>query len=314
MNGDWWARPLAYAYLDPDAILGAPDFRVVEAFLEKTRRTQIGWHYVVDLTWLYSIAKHWPRTHRVLDAGGGNGVAQFLLLEMGFDVTNIDLFLQPPKRALVERYGASFEVFPSYRQTAYVDHLHDNFGAQSAGQRLKRTFTEGRLWRLFDCARYRHRLHAWQQSAGIGDRHPGRLRWVKGNLCHFPEIPGQSFDAVISVSALEHIPLADLSKAVEEIRRALKPAAKFAITTSGTDRDATWFHEPAKGLCFSDSDLQQIFSAALEPGLDAKHVLDLYRKNTYLKEHLADFYRQSGQNGMPWGKWDPSYIPVGLWR
>jgi SAM-dependent methyltransferase len=31
-----------------------------------------------------------------------------------------------------------------------------------------------------------------------------------------------------------------------------------------------------------------------------------------LKEHLASFYFLSGNNGMPWGKWDPQYFPVGV--
>ena len=31
-----------------------------------------------------------------------------------------------------------------------------------------------------------------------------------------------------------------------------------------------------------------------------------------LRGKLADFYYQSGKNGMPWGKWDPQYQPVGV--
>ena len=27
---------------------------------------------------------------------------------------------------------------------------------------------------------------------------------------------------------------------------------------------------------------------------------------------LAAFYARSGDNGMPWGKWDPQYQPVGV--
>ena len=27
---------------------------------------------------------------------------------------------------------------------------------------------------------------------------------------------------------------------------------------------------------------------------------------------LADFYFRSGDNGMPWGNWDPQYMPVGV--
>ena len=31
-----------------------------------------------------------------------------------------------------------------------------------------------------------------------------------------------------------------------------------------------------------------------------------------LRDNLASFYFRSGDNGMPWGKWDPQYQPVGV--
>ena len=31
-----------------------------------------------------------------------------------------------------------------------------------------------------------------------------------------------------------------------------------------------------------------------------------------LRDNLAGFYKQSDQNGMPWGIWDPQYQPVGV--
>ena len=31
-----------------------------------------------------------------------------------------------------------------------------------------------------------------------------------------------------------------------------------------------------------------------------------------LRMGLADFYYQSAENGMPWGWWDPQYLPVGV--
>lgn len=37
-----------------------------------------------------------------------------------------------------------------------------------------------------------------------------------------------------------------------------------------------------------------------------------YRTASYLPDHLAGFYEKSGNNGMPWGKWDSRYVPVGI--
>jgi hypothetical protein len=31
-----------------------------------------------------------------------------------------------------------------------------------------------------------------------------------------------------------------------------------------------------------------------------------------LRDNLASFYGRSGENGMPWGVWDPRYQPVGV--
>jgi hypothetical protein len=34
--------------------------------------------------------------------------------------------------------------------------------------------------------------------------------------------------------------------------------------------------------------------------------------NAELKNNLASFYFKSGENGMPWGEWNPEYQPVGV--
>lgn len=38
----------------------------------------------------------------------------------------------------------------------------------------------------------------------------------------------------------------------------------------------------------------------------------LKEQNNELHKKLAPFYFKSGDNGMPWGKWDPQYQPVGV--
>jgi hypothetical protein len=41
-------------------------------------------------------------------------------------------------------------------------------------------------------------------------------------------------------------------------------------------------------------------------------ILDRYRQCSYFKDNLSEFYKKSGNYGMPWGKWEPKYVPVGL--
>lgn len=289
-----------FEYLDPDVLMASPEFRDVERFLRATRRREIGWHYVVDLTWIYRQARGWPQRARVLDAGGGAGPAQFLLAEMGFDVVNVDLVHTLPRAPWRRRYGVSLERLPSHATTAYVDHLRATYGRAGTAR-----------WRLLGDLRARWRVGRWRAAAGLRPT-PGTLRLVEGNLCAMPELADHSFDAVVSLSALEHVPAGDLPRAMAEIRRVLKPGAAWAVTTSATQRPQSWFHEPSRGWCFSAADLARHFDATgAQSGV--AQVLEHYRECTYLREHLADFYRRSGENGMPWGKWDPQYVPVGIY-
>ena len=102
---------MRYVFLDPDKISKTPDFEFVTTVLMDTGRTQIGWHYFVDLAWIYSRAKNWPTSYRILDAGGGRGPAQFLLAELGFNVTNLDLVLSEPALRLQKRYRMKLQLY-----------------------------------------------------------------------------------------------------------------------------------------------------------------------------------------------------------
>ena len=95
---------LTFEFIDPEQQIRSDDFLFVERFLRDTGLTEIGWHYITDITWIYSKVKQWPRTYRVLDAGGGNGPLQFLLAELGFHVANIDMVLPEPDPVEVLRY------------------------------------------------------------------------------------------------------------------------------------------------------------------------------------------------------------------
>lgn len=303
---------MRFEFIDPEQILRTNAFRFVERFLTQTRRWELGWHYVTDLAWIVSKAMSWPRGAKILDAGGGSGPTQFLLVEMGFNVTNIDLSLPLASRAYRARYGLTRRQLDSYLPTEYVDHLREISGIGT----LKQLLRDSQAAELVRERIYVRRHNAWRSAQPeLVGRQLGKLSWVVGNLCSCPEIPSGSYDAVISLSALEHIPLAQLPIALGEVRRMLKPTAGWAVTTSGTDQNSSWFHEPSKGWCFSNGDLEAIFGAGSPVGdqATAAEVLMRYRECGYLQSRLAHFYKQSGNNGMPWGKWDPKYVPVGIY-
>ena len=46
--------------------------------------------------------------------------------------------------------------------------------------------------------------------------------------------------------------------------------------------------------------------------IDFDIIFNDIKNSNELQLRLSDFYYKSGDNGMPWGKWDPKYIPVGV--
>ena len=307
---------LTYEFIDPDRQISSEDFKFVESFLEATGRTQLGWHYITDITWIYSHVKEWPRNYKILDAGGGLGPVQFLLAEMGFSVVNIDLALVKPPQVYMDRYKITHEVLLSFSPTSYIDILKDmsSYTIRAKLKKLLKSALLYQFWQQWKYSSYNQNHDQWRYSAGITNVPIGTIEWKTGNLCYMPEISSESFDAVVSLSAWEHIPYGILDQAVSEIRRVLKPGAKWAVTTSATEKSETWWHEPSQSNCFSVADLETIFLAHSFQNQTPEAILDAYRNCNYLKDNLADFYKKSGKYGMPWGKWNPTYIPVGLNR
>jgi len=302
---------MKYEFIDPEEQIASPDFRIVESFLRDTRRTQIGWHYITDLVWIYRMIKSWPKGITILDAGGGTGPTQFLLSELGFNVVNLDLILKTPPVAYCKRYHCRLKRLPSHNSTDYSKFISSQ--QQTAWKEFYRKTPLYYLWQFVKSnpKTYARYCEQWRSENNINEK-VGNLHWVIGNLCFMPEIASETFDAVVSLSTVEHIP-ADLFKAaLKEIRRVLKQDARWAITTSGTDQYSSWFHEPSQGWCFSTKDIQRHFNARLKRDQDLENVLMKYRSCTYLREHLARSYKLSGANGMPWGIWKPKYLPVGI--
>jgi ubiquinone/menaquinone biosynthesis C-methylase UbiE len=305
---------LRYQFLNPGEILESPDFELVRGFLTATGRTQIGWHYFIDLAWIYSQIKSWPKGYRILDAGGGRGPIQFLLAELGYNVTNLDLLLSEPAQWIKTRYRVTLETAKSYQETAYVDHLVKYSVSNSVVRMLRKAVSNSSVYKYATARKFSNAHDQWRDENGVVDE-IGRLYWMKANLSRVPEIASNTFDAVVSVSAIEHIPLDSLPQAWAEIGRICKPNAKVAITTSATEQETTWFHYPSQGLCFSEFDLQSILGAhPCRGNLPASEMVEKYRACTFLKNNLAAFYSRSGENGMPWGKWDPAYFPVGVFH
>ncbi len=303
---------ITYEFIDPETQIASKDFAFVESFLRSTQRNQLGWHYITDIVWMYSRVKNWPRTFKVLDAGGGNGPVQFFLAELGFNVTNIDMALPEPPFAYRDRYRMERRILPSFKPTEYKSFLDANFNVGGFKNRIVNWIRKSTFYRAMKAKSYARLHDAWRTQAGLSSQSLGRVEWLVGNLCEMPEIADASFDAVVSLSAWEHIPVDFLAPALKEIRRTLKPGADWAVTTSGTEQAKTWWHEPSQCWCFTAEDFEEKFGAKAAFPHDPALVMNRYKQCRYLQENLSTFYKSSGSNGMPWGVWDPKYIPVGL--
>ena len=299
--------------LHPVELLNGENFRAIERFVSTPRHRHLGWHYIVDLVWIFNIVQGWPARARVLDVGGGSGPLQYLLAEMGFSVTNVDLVSPRTPAWVTRRYRAITEESAAYVDSDYVGHLerqaaHWGKVASSASFRFARRIRDSAVGQIA-CWHY----DQWRRSIGV-NLPVGQMRFVKGNICNVPEISTGSFDGVVSLSAVEHIPIHLIPSAMQEINRVLRPGGGMAITTSATHMADTWLHEPSRGLCFSASDSCRIFAGEFLPHIGMDEVLRAYQENQYLRSHLARFYFLSDQNGMPNGHWNPTYIPIGVRR
>ena len=184
---------LTYSFLDPRIIMATEDFRMVENFLTTTRRRNIGWHYIVDLTYIFSRARHWPAGLKILDAGGGRGPAQFLLAEMGFDVVNIDLMHMVPNYAHIYRYNTSMVTLRSFTKTHYSKHMESQVRYTHILKRIWKAVKESSLLRDTTVKLYAERHDKWRRMSGFDTVPIGKIQWITGNLCDLPEMESNSF-------------------------------------------------------------------------------------------------------------------------
>ena len=250
-----------------------------------------GWHYLLDLTWILRELPRQARQSTILDAGAGVGLLQWYLAEQGAHVLSVDRL---DRAHLPLRFRGRFSV-----DGLRADDLLP-FGRMDWGKYPSIKAAGGDVY---------HGLIGLLQRG-----RSGRVTLYHQDLADLQDIPDNSVDAVVSVSALEHNSHEGLRKVVLELMRVLKPDGRLLATlTAGCDPD--WFHQSSQGWCFTAKTLRNLFELGNDvPDNYAEFdsLLNALRNCAELRDHLAHFYFESGDNGMPWGKWDPQYLPVGV--
>ncbi|MBN2549654.1 MAG: class I SAM-dependent methyltransferase [Anaerolineales bacterium] len=288
--------------------------------LAKILELELGWHYLLDLSWI--IRNLGTVTgKRIMDAGAGTGLMQWYLAQKGADVISVD---RQSRAALPLRFRSYFHI----RGLRAEDLL-------TPGQVLLQSLNKPKLLLKNLASLFQHPMlppttdldlageaQPEQRSAAKrkstrsepGHLPPGNIWIYNQDLASLKDIEDDSIDAVVAVSALEHNPPQSLTSVVNELLRVLKPGgALLATLTASPEQD--WWHEPSSGWCYSESSLQRLFDLPADTLSNYDQYAELFndlRRCTELRDHLASFYFQSDKNGMPWGKWDPQYLPVGV--
>lgn len=262
--------------------------------LADSLKLDFGWHYLLDLVWIISRLGT-VRGKRIIDAGAGTGVIQWYLAEKGAEVISVD---RASRANLPLRFRQRFKV-RGLRQSPIPD-------LNTPRQTVKNGLS-GSPGGFATQAREITRSLSPQRATGA-------VVIYNQDLQNLADIADASVDTVVSVSALEHNPRENLPNVVKELGRVIKPGGAL-VATLGAARDLDWFHEPSSGWCYSEASLRRIFDLPASAPANYDRYDELFqslRNCAELRDNLARFYFTSGNNGMPWGKWDPQYQPVGV--
>jgi len=302
---------------------------------------EFGWHYLLDLTWIISqlpFDSVKPPSLHILDAGAGVGVMQWYLAERGAQVISVD---RVERADLSLRFRGRYQVRgmrpqdlnPALKSiyrgitnqktpaTAIKNILSElAYGIFAVGQQ-EVAYRKSLLSSLQISEFKKKNSEIGQKVASTGSRgvRPcapthGSVTIYHQDLRTLSDVADNSLDAVVAVSALEHNLPENLVSVVSELMRTLRPGGKI-LATLGAARAQDWFHEPSKGWCYTADSLRKLFD--LPAGTPDNYIhydemLAALRNCAELRDNLAGFYLQSGDNGMPWGKWDPQYQVVGV--
>jgi ubiquinone/menaquinone biosynthesis C-methylase UbiE len=257
----------------------------------------LGWHYLLDLSWMLGRLGEVKGNH-ILDAGAGSGLMQWALAERKAEVTSVD---RGSRAGLSLRFRAAYHIEGMRPQdlapawSVFKRNLNQSQGAGSKSAAALRGM-------------------AGLMKIALPKTAPGRVVIYNTDLRDLALVKDNTMDAVVAVSALEHNQPKDLPGVVKELMRVLRPGG-ILLATLGAARDEDWFHQPSQGWCYTSQTLAQLFNLPADTSSNYARFDEIFAalKNcAELRDHLAPFYFQSGNNGMPWGVWDPQYPPVGI--
>ncbi len=275
----------------------------------------LGWHYVLDLVWILSRLET-AAPARILDAGAGYGLLQFLLADRGFEVVSADVLARRTRADLERLYR--FEHLGAGRS---IDHGYLRHHALAGSNALRRGIGALLDLRLRDLLRHLAGRLRRRRPGHEADPEKPVIVFYHCDLEHMADLADGSVDAAVSVSALEHNEPAKAKIAAREIERVVRPGGQILHTVSaasegtGSPRGAHGsFHSPSYSWLLDEAGLCETYGLETpQSNFDRLEELrSALRGSRFLRRWLSLFYYESDRNGMPWGNWDPQYLPVGV--
>jgi ubiquinone/menaquinone biosynthesis C-methylase UbiE len=255
-----------------------------------------GWHYLLDWIWIDQQLKRRHGT-TVLDAGAGLGMMQWHLAKCGAHVLSVDRS---------DRIWVPLHFRYWYRARR----------AESSESPATPGLPLG--------AGHGKSLRDWALAVGRGlvgsalhlgaARAEGEVELLTNDLRSLSGIASESVDLVVAISSLEHNTPEDAKVVLEELWRVIKPGGIILATMSAA-KDRDWFHAPSAGWCYTDATLRELFRVPATTHSNFAEfdtLMGALRDCAELRKGLPRAYYRSGDNGMPWGVWDPKYLPVGI--
>jgi ubiquinone/menaquinone biosynthesis C-methylase UbiE len=256
-----------------------------------------GWHYLLD--WIWTI-RHLTAIEekKILDAGAGIGLLQWYLALHNAEVLSVD---RSDRKIIPFHLLQHFNIVPYTPNDKFLT-LREFFLPSLRELPLGRW-----LKALLRGALGAARTRLWKRA-------PGRVWFYRKDLRALLDIPDDSVDYIVSISALEHNSPDELRSAVHELERILKPGGAMIVTVSAA-RDVDWYFKPAAGWCYTEKTLREIFrlSDASASNYDQYNdLLEKLERSKELRSNMTWYYYYSPHSGMPWGIWRPRYQPVGI--
>ncbi len=269
----------------------------------------IGWHYYVDLVWVVLQLRKMgiQPGSTILDAGAGSGLLQYLLSYYGYHVLSVDFAPRTVQFHIRKLFPVEVLTPVVASEEGYVAHMQRARGKFGFIHKIWNTLLKKRI-----------PLASWYHLKKVLSRRvtkPGKIVMIQNDMRQMRQIKNQSVDAVVSVSAVEHLQPDQLPLVFSEFGRVMRSDAPLILTTNASGTQKDWFHKPSQGWCFSLATLSAWFddsSSQVRHFSNFNRVLADYQNNEFLQKRLSRAYFFSSENGMPNGIWNPVYIPAGV--